>query len=217
MAGAIRRHWWILAAPVGIGIGMLIDATPAGPTIMRLLPPAGVAILAVLCFRYWLRQDRVAFLSVIGPAFVVAVASTFTRPPWWSLTGVIPLLFLALFIFDTPVRVWWWRYVLRRPLPTAAQTSDYRLVTAVRAWSEALQGRDGPFGTRFDAGQRAIQTIRDLELPDPDWSVLRDSYVDATERWTALARIGPEAEGWPSINDEFVALGARCVELRQRN
>jgi hypothetical protein len=212
---AIRRFWPVLAAALGIGIGILIWRAPGGPTIMRFLPVVGVGVLAVLCFRDWFRQDRIAFVSVVGPAFVVALASTFTNPPWWSLTGVIPLVFLALFIFDTPVRGWWWRHVLRRRPPTAGQTSDYRLSVGLKAWSDALRGPGTELWRQVDASERAIQQLRDVELPEADFSILRDSYVDVAERWSALARIGPEADGWASIQDELAALDARHRALRE--
>ena len=207
----------MLAAILAITIGFLAWSTPAGSMIVRFLPPVGVGLLAVLCFREWFRQDRVAFFSVIGPAFVVALASTLAPPPWLSLTGAIPPLFLALFIFDVPgFRLWWWQHVLRRPAPTSAQTASYRLHVALKDWSDSLRSADGPIERQLEAAEHSIQKLREIDLPDPDWSALRDDLVDATEHWTALARTGGDAEEWRPVQETFATLHERLRELRER-
>lgn len=217
MGKALRRYWWVLAAALGMGIGILIWRAPAGPAIMRFLPAAGVVLLAVLCFRDWFRLDRIAFVSVIGPALVVALAAIFAVPPWWSLAGAIPPVFLALFIFDTPVRVWWWQHVLRRRLPTDAQTSDYRLGVALKAWSDELKGPGAPSGRRIAAAETALRRMREVDLPDVVWAGLRDAYADVCERRTAAAREGMSAEVEERLQREFTALDTRSRELRVRS
>lgn len=217
MANSIRQWWPIPAFALGTGIGILIWNAPAGPAILQLLPPVGVALLAVLGLRDWFRQDRIGFVSVIGPAFVVALASRFAPPPWWSLTGAIPIVFLALFIFDSPARPWWWQHVLRRPLPNPAQVSDYRLGMALKAWSDELRGEHSPSEKRIAAAETALRRIRDVELPDADWAVLRDAYVDAGERRTMAARDGMDADMEARLQREFTILDGRRQEMRRRS
>jgi hypothetical protein len=212
----VRQLWPLLAGGLGIGIGILLWSAPGGPTILRFLPPVGVALLTVLCFRDWVRQDRIGFISVIGPAFVVAVASTLAPPPWWSLTGAIPILFLALFIFDSPARPWWWQHILRRPLPTAAQTSEYRLGVAWKAWIAEFRGQ-GPSSEKvIAAGHKSLDRLREIELPDPDWSGLRDAYVDLAARRMAIAQDGMSPEDQRAFQEEFLALETRRRDLRLR-
>jgi hypothetical protein len=219
LANAIRQLWPLLAAGLGVGIGFLLWRAPGGPTILRFLPPVGVALLTVLCFRDWFRQDRIGFISVIGPAFLVAVASTLSAPPWWSLTGAIPILFLALFIFDSPARPWWWQHILRRPLPTIGQRFDYHVGVELRAWMKAVRRADGAEvigAARVASARAALARLHDLVPPDDVWAAIRDEYVDVGERWVLVASGDLPAEEATQLQAQLDDLKERRRELRER-
>jgi hypothetical protein len=212
------ERWWPVASVVGgIGIATLLGRLPGGQMTYRLVPLAGVAIIAVACYRDLARRDRPAFVSIFGPALVVALVSVVIPARWLAFVGMIPILFLALFVFTKPMGRWWWRHVLRRPPPTLAQRFDYRLGLEVQAWSEALE-RASPEAAISEAAaakaRAALVRLRDLVPPDADWEAIRDGYLDVGERWILLARGEILPEDGFALQDRLDTLRARRIELR---
>ncbi|HEX5824115.1 MAG TPA: hypothetical protein VFY18_06635 [Candidatus Limnocylindrales bacterium] len=111
----------------GTGIAFLMSIIPGGRTIFWLLPPIAVAFIAVICFRDLARRDRTAFLSIMVPAFAVAVLAAISPPRLGAFLALLSILFIGLFVFTEAMGRWWWHYVLRRRPPSAAETFDYRL------------------------------------------------------------------------------------------
>ena len=214
------RSWWPVPSVLG-GLLVLIVLlnVPGGRTILRFLPPVGIVVLGLICFGDLARRDRPAFISVVGPAFVLALVSIVSAGPL-RYSALVAVGFLAVFVF-APLRVWpWWlHHVLRRRAPTAGQRFDRRLAVELRAWSGAIQranSSDVLAVDAADAARRALTRLRALTPPDADWVAIQDAYITVGERWVLLARHEIPAEIGYDLQRDLDALAAERRELRAR-
>ena len=205
----------VVAIAVGLAIGWGLSLIPNSETIFRLVPPIGICVMAVVCFRDLARTDRRAFVSVMGPAMVVALGAAIAPYSLVPYLSLLALGFLGVFIFlGDAAWAWWWRYVLRRQVPTPEATFNYRLAVEVSAWAEAFRTSGDSRG--LTKARRALARLRAIDAPDRDWSVLRDAYADLGDRWMGL--IGDESgrDKAVELEESMRALEVRRQELRDR-
>ena len=217
MMSWLAARWWIPASLLGgIAIAILLTNVPGGRTIYRFVPPVGIAFVALICFRDLARHDRAAFISIIGPAFALAVASIFAPSPLALWLPMASVGFVALFVFDPgPFRKWWWRHVLRRRVPNARRVFEYGLLMQVQAWADALGGTGDLSDEQVAAARQALDRMRELEPPNASWSALRDDYVSLGERWLLLHRDDDHADEAMELQRELRDLVSRVTALHE--
>jgi hypothetical protein len=176
----------------------------------------GIAFVAVVCFRDLASRDRVGFVSIMGPAFALAVASIFAPSPLALWLPIVSVGYIALFVFDPgPFRKWWWRHVLRRPVENARRVFEYVLLMQVRAWADALSGVGDLSDEQVAAARQALDRMRALEPPDAAWSGVRDDYVSLGERWLLLHRDDDHGDAAMELQRELRDLVSRVKELHE--
>jgi hypothetical protein len=202
----------VLVVAVGLAIGIVLWNSRAGPDLYRFLPLAGVIAIAALCFRDWFRRDRRAFVWVMGPALVAALICIVLPQPWSSVLGTAAVVFLALFIFETPVPFWWWEHVLRRRPPTPGERYEAQLRAILVEWRKATSRDDATVrlsDRRAAAARSWLARLAGEEPPDADWAAIRDGYLGVGEEWIRLVTGELPAE-------DGRRLQARLDELRDR-
>ena len=106
-----------LGLAIGVAVGFALVRTEVGlPGVpyFQFFPPVAIAILALVCFRDLARRDRIAFVSIIGPAMGVALVSVALPGILNPAVALLAVGFTSLFVFTNWFSRWWWRHILRR-------------------------------------------------------------------------------------------------------
>jgi hypothetical protein len=212
------RGW----APVVIGVVVglaILGPVQRTPTILRFEPLAFIGLMAIFCFSGMARTDRLAFASLFIPATLIALSSLLLPQPAGYAVGMVPWVGLTLFLFVAPVRVWWWRVVLRRRPATARQRFARELHLEAFAWTTGLQ-RERPDLPPPDAGlaaaDAAVERMAALAAPDPEASEIRDAAVAIARRWIAFARRHDPDEDATLLSEELERSRLATAALRER-
>lgn len=205
--------WAWLPGSIGLLVVFQVFVAP-----VLTVPPAwfalgALAIVYVVCFGSFAREDPVAFTSVAAlPAVFALVALAMPWPVNFVLDG-IAFVFTLIFAFAAD-RIWpiWWPVVLRRPaLPIGwkidqtlrAQTEEFAKSSSIATSEPRRRDR------ALRAAARHIAGLRELRAPDADWAALRDELCEIEEAWLDLAERGtPE--------DSYADLLAWAAEFRTR-
>ena len=208
-----------LGLAIGVALGFVLVRTEVGfqgVAIFQFFPPVAIAILALVCFRDLARRDRIAFVSIIGPAMAVALVSVALPGILNPAVALLAIGFISLFVFTNWFAAWWWRHILRRRVPTAIQRFERGLLVGINAWVDAMTGPGTLTREQVRAADDALTGMRALDAPTSAWGALRDGYVNLGERWILLDRDFEYAEEAMHLQHELAALGARLNELHER-